>query len=342
MIVDKNIEINNSLLHMGDTLSLNEHKILNYIIYSIRKKLFIGLCLTTSVKNINEFIDATLDINLIENNLHNLKTSKIILDLLDYDKNKNIVYDIDTLIKDFDTKTDKGNIKIYIEPALKEIVFNIGKGKSNFTSINQDIINSFKSVYSIKLYQLCRSSVSKENRFVRVPDLTINQFRKLMGVDDSKYKQFSHFKSRVLEKATSEILHSDIIVKYHTLKGGNRHTHIFFDTKFKKNTLEGIYTSMEFLSNTELHIFLDDYLPRYADKKSVGLYNNNKIIYDKKTRTLWSEINIGVITFNRDTTRNILQDCYKNRGKFDWYNEDIFQQLVYEDKQQLYKNNFKR
>ena len=187
MIIDKNIEINNSLLHMGDTLSLNEHKILNYIIYSIRKRLFIGLCLTTSVKNINEFIDATLDINLIENNLHNLKTSKIILDLLDYDKNKNIVYDIDTLIKDFDTKTDKGNIKIYIEPALKEMVFNIGKGKSNFTSINQDIINSFKSVYSIKLYQLCRSSVSKENGFVRVPDLTINQFRKLMGVDASKY-----------------------------------------------------------------------------------------------------------------------------------------------------------
>ncbi len=89
-------------------------------------------------------------------------------------------------------------------------------------------------------------------------------------------------------------------------------------------------------------IFLDDYLPRYADKKSVGLYNNNKIIYDKKTRTLWSEINIGVITFNRDTTRNILQDCYKNRKKFNWHNEDIFQQLVYEDKQQLYKNNFKR
>lgn len=319
---------------MSDTLSLNEHKILNYIIYSIRKKLLVGLCLTTSVKNINEFIDATLDINLIENNLHNLKTSKITLDLLDHDKKKNIFYDFDTLITDFDT--DKGNIKIYIEPALKEMVFNIGKGKSNFTSINQDIINSFKSVYSIKLYQLCRSNVSKDNNFVRVPDLTINQFRMLMGVEASKYKQFSHFKSRVLEKATSEIVHSDIIVKYRTLKGGNRHTHIYFDTKFKKNTLEGIYTSMEFLGNKELHIFLDDYLQRYADKKSVGLYKNNKIIYDKKTRTLSSELNIGVITFNRDTTRNILQDCYKNRGKFEWYNDDKFQQLVYIDKEHTY------
>ena len=325
---------------MWDTLSLNEHKILNYVIYSLRNKRFIGECLTTSVKNINEFIGATLDIKLIDKNLKNLKTNKITLDLLNYDKDKNIIYDIETLIKDYEC--NKGNIKIYIEPELKRLVFNIGKNKSNYTTVNQNIINTFKSVYSLKLYQLCISSVSKNNIWVRVPDLTINEFRIIMGISKDKYKIFSHFKLRVLEKSISEIAHSDIVVKYNTLKGGNEYTHILFNTKFKKNTLNEIYNTIDFLNDNEFMIFLDKYLPKYGDKESVGLYNNNKIIYDKQTRNLTATINLGLLIFNEDTKKSILKDFFNNRKKFSWFNEDIFQQLVYEDKEKRYSEKFRR
>ena len=340
MVINKNIDINNSLLHMRDSLSLNEHKILNYIIYSIRVKRFIGECLTTSIKNINEFIDATLDIKLIKNNLQNLKTNKITLDMLGNDKKHNIIYDLQTLIKDF--TCNKNNIKIYIEPELKRLVFNLGKGKSSFTTINQDIINTFKSVYSIKLYHLCISNISKNNMWVKVPKLTMEEFRAIMGIEEDKYKIFSHFKLRVLQKAISEINQSDIVVKYNTLKGGNEHTHISFDTKFKKNTLEEIYTSIDFLNDSEFILFLDKYLPKYGDKKSVGLYNNNKIIYDKKTANLMTTIKEGVLTFNHSSRRTILKEFFKNRKKFSWFNEDLFQQLVYEDKQQLYRDSFEK
>ena len=33
---------------------------------------------------------------------------------------------------------------------------------------------------------------------------------------------------------------------------------------------------------------------------------------------------------------------FKNREKFGWFNDDTFQQLIYQDKQQSYSDNFKK
>lgn len=98
---------------------------------------------------------------------------------------------------------------------------------------------------------------------------------------------------------------------------------------------------MDFLNDTEYIIFLDTYLYKYVDKKSVGLYNNNEIIYDKKTRSISATIKDGVLTFNSSAKRTVLKNCFKNRKKFGWFNEYKFQELVYKDKQQRYSENYK-
>lgn len=59
----------------------------------------------------------------------------------------------------------------------------------------------FQSTYGLALYENC-------NRFQDIgqtPWFTVAQFRKLMGVEDGKYKIFRDFKSRVLDKAVEEV-----------------------------------------------------------------------------------------------------------------------------------------
>lgn len=59
----------------------------------------------------------------------------------------------------------------------------------------------FQSTYGLALYENC-------NRFQdigKTPWFTLAKFRKLMGVEDGKYKIFRDFKSRVLDKAVEEV-----------------------------------------------------------------------------------------------------------------------------------------
>jgi plasmid replication initiation protein len=59
----------------------------------------------------------------------------------------------------------------------------------------------FQSTYGLALYENC-------NRFQDIgqtPWFTLNKFRKLMGVEDGKYKIFRDFKTRVLDKAVEEV-----------------------------------------------------------------------------------------------------------------------------------------
>lgn len=59
----------------------------------------------------------------------------------------------------------------------------------------------FQSTYGLALYENC-------NRFQDIgqtPWFTLGKFRKLMGVEEGKYKIFRDFKSRVLDKAVEEV-----------------------------------------------------------------------------------------------------------------------------------------
>lgn len=59
----------------------------------------------------------------------------------------------------------------------------------------------FQSTYGLALYENC-------NRFQDIgqtPWFTLAKFRKLMGVEEGKYKIFRDFKSRVLDKAVEEV-----------------------------------------------------------------------------------------------------------------------------------------
>ena len=92
-------------------------------------------------------------------------------------------------------------------PQIKKLLSN----PSVYGQINLIIQSQFKSSYGLALYENC----------VRYRGLSSTKwldymlFRKLMGVEDAKYKTFRDFKKRVLDRAVLEVnTYSDISVEY--------------------------------------------------------------------------------------------------------------------------------
>lgn len=121
--------------------------------------------------------------------------------------------------------------RVRIEP-------NTGIIKFEFTSfVRQQILNPSmyapldlltlacsKSTYTIILYEFLRDYLDSP----KIPHLTIDQFRELMGVDDGEYKMFKDFRKRVIDVAHDEVNEkTDLSCRYElTKETGNKYTKI--------------------------------------------------------------------------------------------------------------------
>lgn len=78
-----------------------------------------------------------------------------------------------------------------------------------YGKINLVVQSRFKSIYGLVLYENCARYQGMP--FTKWFDIPL--FKKLMGVPESNYAQFSDFKKRVLDKAIDEVnTHSDLLI----------------------------------------------------------------------------------------------------------------------------------
>lgn len=112
-------------------------------------------------------------------------------------------------------KKNSGVVKIRLDEDLKPYLLQL---KANYTQYDIIYTLSFKSKYSIRLYELIKSIHYDElTEYERTYPL--QEFKKLLGAE--KYTKFSHFKDRALEPAITEINnYSDKIVMYNTAREG--------------------------------------------------------------------------------------------------------------------------
>ena len=76
--------------------------------------------------------------------------------------------------------------------------------------LSLEIQAKFQSGYGLALYENC----NRYQDIGKTPWFELEKFRKLMGVDDNKYKIFRDFKTRVLDKSVEEVnKHSTLIVE---------------------------------------------------------------------------------------------------------------------------------
>ena len=104
-----------------------------------------------------------------------------------------------------------------------------------YAPLNIILIAGLSSTYAIVLYEFLKDYMTAPT----VPALTIEQFRNLLGIDETKYQEFTDFRKWVLNKAVDEVNEkTDIRCSYTlTKEHGNRYSHISFtvtkNEKFK-------------------------------------------------------------------------------------------------------------
>ncbi|MGC8503140.1 RepB family plasmid replication initiator protein, partial [Desulfurella sp.] len=156
-------------------------------------------------------------------------------------KKDSIVDGSSTLLSDVkfitNTQTKETVMHYNLSSFIKDALLNIIKGNPDtmYANINLVIVKGLKSKYSLILYELC-----KDYEKVEVPEMTIEQFKKIFGLENKKAYNFSNgftnIRNKVLEPAINEINNNqniDFMVEYKLKKQGNSYTHIKFITQTK-------------------------------------------------------------------------------------------------------------
>lgn len=134
--------------------------------------------------------------------------------------------------------------------------------------------SKFKSTYGLALYETCCRFQNLDHS----PWIDINTFRRLMGVEDDKYKVFRDFKSRVLDKALEEVnQYSPLRVEAHLRRVNQKVIDISFTIRSETvitvprlpehSDIPDILKTRFGFSKRQIELTLEQYEPAYIAQK---------------------------------------------------------------------------
>lgn len=154
---------------------------------------------------------------------------------------------------------NKGIVLIYLSDTVIGLISRL---EEQFTKYHLNQVSSFKSKYSIRIYELIIKWLSTGI----TQKYEINSLRSKLGLNENEYKTMSLFKSNVLDKAINEInTKTDLHVIYDQFKQGRSITHI----QFKLNNKKDLDT------NDNKHVLTDKQIDMFSDKLSKSLSFQN-------------------------------------------------------------------
>lgn len=128
---------------------------------------------------------------------------------------------------------NEGYIILKFNPDLKHLLLEL---KEKFTMYQLENVVRLNSVYSIRIYELL-----KQYEKIRKREFTLEALRTLLGIEPNKYKQYGHFKSKVLLVSQQELREkTDIEFDFTEIKTGRKVTGILFNIKSNKQHIEVI------------------------------------------------------------------------------------------------------
>ena len=184
-------------IHSSNKLSLLQRKIANALLFNAYDKL-----LEKDEHSIHIAILCKLigydsnDYKTIKKSLVNLLATVIEWNLVDGDKlDTEGVWNASSIIAD---ASIGGPICIYsYSNKMKKLLYQ----PELYGRLNMLVQAKFKTSYGLALYENC----IRYQNIEQTPWFDILRFRKLMGIEDGKYKVFRDFKHRVIDKAIEEV-----------------------------------------------------------------------------------------------------------------------------------------
>lgn len=122
----------------------------------------------------------------------------------------------------------EGIIEVEFSPKLKPYLLNL---KENFVTYALNQVAKLSSKYSIRIYELL-----KQHHFKNTVQFEMDEFRDLIGLDDSIYPRYSNMKPKVLLVGQKEINNkTDLFFDFEEIKTGRKVTSIKFYISSNEN-----------------------------------------------------------------------------------------------------------
>ena len=214
-------------IHSTNKLSLLQRKIANALLFNAYDELLDKEEYVIHIATLCKLIGYdSNDSKTIKKSLVNLLATVIEWNLVDGDKlNTEGVWNASSIIAD--ASIDGAVCTYSYSNKMKKLLHR----PELYGRLNMVVQAKFQSSYGLALYENCIRFQNIE----QTPWFDIIKFRKLMGVEDGKYKIFRDFKNRVLDKAVEEVnKYSPIQVTPQFRKQGRQVVSIQFTIKQPK------------------------------------------------------------------------------------------------------------
>lgn len=218
-----------AVIHSSNKLSLLQRKIANALLYNAYEALQEAEEHTIHVARLCELIGYdSNDHKSIKRALVNLLSTVLEWNLVDGERlDTEGIWNASSIIAD--ASIDGAVCTYSYSNKMRKLLYR----PNMYGRLDMIVQARFQSGYGLALYENC-------NRFQDIgqtPWFNIAKFRKLMGVEDSKYKIFRDFKTRVLDKAVEEVnKYSSLVISPQLRKQNRQVTSIQFLIK-KSNVI---------------------------------------------------------------------------------------------------------
>ncbi|MDH5679943.1 MAG: replication initiation protein [Spirochaetota bacterium] len=176
------------------------------------------------------------------------------------DKNKSLVQvNWFSFIK---TIPKEGKIEARFDPFLKPYLLQL---KQQFISYHLKNVVQLKSGYSIRIYELLKQY---EKMGFRVFELS--ELKKILGLEQDKYKKYGHFKSRIILPSQIELpKKTDIDFLFEEIKTGRVVTAIKFVIKKKSLPANNTLIKEKIEINSEMKLLINLLPEEYQTKETI-------------------------------------------------------------------------
>lgn len=203
-----------ALIHSNSKISLLQRKIANALLYNAFNDLMDKTEYEINIGSLCKLIGYhSNDHKTIKNALINLLSTVIEWNLVDGEKiDKEGIWNASSMIAD--ASIDGAICTYSYSNKMRKLLFR----PNMYGRLNMTVQAKFQSCYGLALYENC----NRYQDIGQTPWFDFYKFRKLMGVDDSKYKVFRDFKTRVIDKAIDEVNKYSQIKIFPQLRKRNR------------------------------------------------------------------------------------------------------------------------
>ena len=193
---------NNMLMHSASNLSLDELKLLRFIIMQTKKGDQELYEFELSAKDFAKLLDVNIKTNDLYKRLRNMVKhlmQEVIYIGDDSQKRWTMFHWVDVC------SYGNGKISIKISDELRPYLLHL---KGNFARYQLSEIIGFKSTYAIRIYEILKSCINENNQphadvSIKIP-VGMDELRNATGTQD-KFTRYSAFKAKVIDTALREI-----------------------------------------------------------------------------------------------------------------------------------------